>query len=94
MKVFTDSDIETVKPYGAHNEREYKRISADRDDLIDAPMWYHLKGLSQTASGYGRKLNTGLKLNLNGRLYRIYCTIFSNSGTNWISVRGERIVVS
>lgn len=28
-------------------------------EIIDAPMWWHLKGLSETASGYGKRLNSG-----------------------------------
>lgn len=94
MKTFTDKDVETVPVDYTGKYGGYKRISVERDDLIDAPMWYHLKGLQQTASGYGRKLNSGFKLSFNGRLYRVYTTIFSNSGTNYIIVRGERIIVS
>ena len=36
-----------------------KSMFIDDNDIVDAPMWYHKKGLMQTATGYGRKLNTG-----------------------------------
>jgi len=52
--------------------------------LIDAPLWWHLEGRSQTATGYGRKLTTPYKVEHNGRLYRVYCVCFSNSGTLYI----------
>ena len=71
-----------------------KRISIDTDkDLIDAPLWYHNRGLMQTASGYGRKLNTGKKYRYNNKLYRVYCCIFSNCGTCYIIVKGEKIII-
>ena len=70
------------------------RVSADREDLIDSPMWFHKKGLSETRSGYGRRLNSGYKIMFNGRQYRCYVTIFSNSGTMWFKCKGTRIIVS
>ena len=70
------------------------RIFADGADLIEAPMWWHLRGLTQTATGYGRKLNTGRKINFNGRAYRLYATCFSNNASVWFTVRGVKISVS
>ena len=69
------------------------RLSAEYEDLIEAPMWYHDKGLRETISGYGRKLNSGYKISFQGKLYRVYTTIFSNSGTNWFTANGHRIIV-
>jgi hypothetical protein len=72
-----------------------KRIYIDTEkDLIDAPLWYHKQGLYQTASGYGRKLNTGKKYKYNGRLYRVYVCQYSNIGTAYIIVNKEWIVLS
>ena len=70
------------------------RISAERIDLIDAPMWWHKRGLSETATGYGTRLNTGLKIHFEGRQYRLYCTCYGNSGTVWFKVKGQTIIVS
>ena len=61
--------------------------------LIDAPLWFHKKGLSQTASGYGSKLTTPWKVEYRGRLYRIYCMCWSNSGTNYIISKGNRLII-
>lgn len=86
MKQFTSQDL------AAWNSSF--RIYADRDDLVDAPLWWHTKGLQQTASGYGRKLTTRYKISFEGRLYRVYCTCFSNSGTLWFKTGGREIVIS
>ena len=85
MKEFTEADV--VKG-------QFERIYADRSDLVyDPPEWMK-RGLQETASGYGKRLNSGLKISFNGKLYRIYVTIFSNAGTSWFKVKGRTIVVS
>lgn len=81
MKQFTDADVIN------------DGISVDRTDLVDAPMWYHNRGLTETATGYGMRLNSGLKIHFNGRLYRIYVTIFSNVGSSWFMTRGRKVYV-
>jgi hypothetical protein len=86
VKKFTESDIE---PHGSWDGV----INADRSELVDAPPDWMKRGLSETASGYGRRLNSGLKIHFEGRLHRIYTTIFSNSGTNWFNTKGRKIVV-
>lgn len=92
MREFTDKDV--AKAFIGHKGDQIYRISATREDLIDSPMWYHLKGLMQTATGYGPKLNSGYKIKLNNRLYRVYTTIWSNSGINWIIANGQKIIIS
>ena len=57
------------------------------------PLRWHLKGLQQTASGYGSKLTTRYKTRYNDRLYRVYCICFSNSGTCYIISKGERLYI-
>lgn len=86
MKEFTEKDV--------CRDTQFPRIYCDSSELIDAPMWFHKLGLSETASGYGRKLNSGRKICFNGREYRIYTTIFSNAGTSWFKCKGETIYVS
>ncbi len=82
MREFTEADVQDG------------RISADAADLIDAqPQWMR-RGLQETASGYGARLNSGRKIRYCGRAYRIYVTCFSNNGTCWFTARGKRIVVS
>jgi hypothetical protein len=92
MKTIADIKINNYVRDGI--QHTYKSLHYDDNELIDAPMWYHKRGLSQTASGYGKKLNTGKKIMFNGRLYRVYCSIFSNIGTCYIISKGERIILT
>lgn len=62
--------------------------------LFDRRLWWHTAGLSQTASGYGKRLTSARMVRLsNGREYRVYVTCYSNSGTAWIKVRGQIYIV-
>ena len=63
-------------------------------ELIDAPLWWHKRGLSYTASGYGAKIPTSRKVQYKNKLRRVYCSIYGNSGTCWIIVDGEKMIVS
>ena len=70
-------------------KNDYKQHS-----LISDPLWHHDQGLLQTATGYGSKLSTQYKTFYNNRLYRVYCHCFSNSGSTYIIVKGDRIFLS
>jgi hypothetical protein len=59
--------------------------------VVYAPLWWHEKGLSRTASGYGSKLTTASKVQYNGRLYRVYSICHSNSGSAYIVSKGKRL---
>lgn len=74
---------------------QFPRISTQehRKELIfDPPAWMKA-GLRQTASGYGMKLNSGYKIDFNGKLYRVYATCISNVASNWFTTKGKRIYV-
>ena len=62
--------------------------------LVYAPLWWHTKGLQQTATGYGRKLTTPYKVEHNGRMYRVYAIQFSNLGTLYILPKGEPLYLA
>ena len=47
-------------------------------------LWWQERGLSFTASGYGRSIPTRYKVFWNNRWRRVYCCIISNSGTCYI----------
>lgn len=91
MTEYTESNVETYDIKGGSIAS--LRPRADREDMIDAPLWWHERGLQQTASGYGRKLTTRYKLRFEGKDYRVYVTQFSNVGSGWILVRGRKIFV-
>ena len=61
--------------------------------LIDAPLWRHDRGLQKTATGYGGKIETRHKVNYLGRDRRVYCDVFSNAGSCYIMIKGEKITV-
>jgi hypothetical protein len=61
--------------------------------VIDSPLWWQKRGLSYTATGYGKKIPTSHKIEWNGKKYRVYCCIFSNSGTCYIISKGQEITV-
>jgi hypothetical protein len=65
----------------------------ENGSFVDSPLRWHLKGLQQTASGYGGKLTSSKKTWFNGRLYRVYIMCYSNSGTAYIIVKGKRRIL-
>jgi hypothetical protein len=56
-------------------------INAPREKTTSRLLWWQKQGLQQTASGYGGKLTTTRMIKFNGRMHRIYCMCYSNSGT-------------
>jgi len=64
------------------------------NEIKEDPLWWQKKGLQQTSSGYGRKLTTSKKVLYNKKWYRVYCCIFSNSGTCYIVSKGKSINVN
>lgn len=49
-------------------------------------LWWQKKGLSYTASGYGRRIPTTWMIQIPGKSAwrRVYCCIYSNSGTCYV----------
>ncbi len=87
MKTFTKRDVNSP-------DSEYPRIYCEISDLVDDPPDWMKQGLQQTASGYGRRLNTGRKIHYCGRLYRLYATCYSNVASVWFTVKGVKIYVN
>jgi hypothetical protein len=53
-------------------------------------LWWQKQGLQQTATGYGRKLNTGYMLETpDGRKRRVYAICYSNVVSFYVKVRGK-----
>lgn len=79
-------------------KRETKILA--RYDLADLPhkenlLWWHKSGLSFTRSGYGSKIPTSHMVQLPGsnRWRRVYCCIWSNSGTCYVTQGDDWIVI-
>jgi hypothetical protein len=47
----------------------------------------------QTATGYGKKLNTGKKAIVGNKTYRVYASCFSNVASLYIIIKGVKIYV-
>ena len=61
----------------------------------DAPMPHHTLRLSYTRTGYGRRIPTRHMVKLPGspRWRRVYCCVFSNSGTCYVTQGQDWIVI-
>lgn len=59
----------------------------------ECPTWWQEKGLSYTASGYGSKIPTRWKVKFGGVWRRVYCRIYSNVGTCYVLINGERVII-
>jgi hypothetical protein len=76
----------SVRYAGAKAEFELGRRPARRIGMMQlAP--------GQRADGYGRKISTDYMLRFEGekRWRRVYCVQFSNCGTCYVVVQGERL---
>src|SRR5436305_997122 len=73
VKQFTQADVRGLGT-------KFPTIATDsyHEDLVWVPPKWMELGLTQTASGYGKRLNSGWMIHYNGRLYRVYATCFSN----------------
>jgi hypothetical protein len=63
-------------------------------DLKDAPLWWHEKGLQQTASGYGSRLTTPYMVRFNDKWRRVYCIQYSNAGVLYIGKLSDNLIVN
>ena len=62
--------------------------------FVEKPLTHHKLGLSYTATGYGAKIPTEKMVLILGRFYRVYSMIFSNIGTNYVIIGGQRVIVN
>lgn len=61
--------------------------------FVEKLLPHHKMGLQYTTTGYGAKIPTEKMALIMGRFYRVYCSIFSNSGTAYVIIQGERVIV-
>ena len=68
---------------------------SERVEVAERPLEWQTRGLSYTASGYGKKIPTSYVIKRAGdhRWRRVYCTVYSNNGTCWANVAGVSTVV-
>ena len=57
-------------------------------------LWWQLKGLQQTASGYGSKLTTSYVVTCSdGKVRRVYARCYSNAASFYIMVKGLKVTI-
>ena len=59
----------------------------------ESPMAHHRAGLTWTATGYGARIATDTMIKFNGKWRRVYCCIYSNSGTLYIGKLSDNLRV-
>lgn len=59
----------------------------------EKPLRHHDLNLQYTATGYGSKIPTPYMIFFESKWRRIYVAIFSNAGTAYVIVDGEKITV-
>lgn len=83
----------SIRPDGSSDSFWTREVPAR-----DAPMPHHVRGLSFTATGYGRRIPSRLMVQWRGRWRRVYVCQVSNAGTAYIGTlprgAGEMITVS
>jgi hypothetical protein len=62
--------------------------------FIEKMLWWQKRNLSYTKSGFGKKIPTQHMARYENRLYRVYCCIYSNSGTLYIKTKQGDITIS
>ena len=87
-----------------HDEiAELKRLHASKEwtplaepyTFVDRPLWWHKPGRQKTVSGYGKQSESRRYVELfDGRIRRVYVTIYSNARTSWINLDGARRIVN
>ena len=71
----------------------FKRLEVNEPDFMYKPLPWQLQGLMYTASGYGSKIPTIKMIKYNNRMYRVYCHIYSNAGTCYVIIKGEKVII-
>lgn len=87
-----------VKEGGEMSQVQYlKKDSGEcyyNEDLIYCPLEWQKKGLCETASGYGKKITTQYKIRHQNKMRRVYCHIFSNCGSLYVLIKGQRFYIN
>ncbi|KAE8546183.1 hypothetical protein [Marinobacter nauticus] len=59
----------------------------------EKPLPHHKAGLQYTATGYGSKIPTRYMIRFENRWRRVYVACFSNVGTAYVFIDGEKVTV-
>lgn len=73
-----------MKAWLHHKGGESGPFLTESVEVKEKPLWWQERGLMFTATGYGRKIPTRYMVQHRGKWRRVYCCVFSNSGTLYI----------
>lgn len=77
------------------NSGQLVRLECTKYAIIEKPLPHHVRGLSYTATGYGAKIPTRYMVRTIDKKYRrVYCRIYSNSGTLYVMHGKTRTIVN
>jgi hypothetical protein len=78
-----------ISPYCDHRDQ----FQSHKLEVIEKPLEWQKRGLSYTATGYGKKIPTRWMVRFNGKFRRVYCAIYSNNGTCYIGKLSDRYLI-
>lgn len=84
----------------AHIKAKSRREDGSFDTILTMPavvkeviLPWQAMGLHYTATGYGSKIPTRYMVKYNNKWRRVYCRVYSNSGTLYIGKLSDNIFV-
>ena len=75
-----------------HKSGKNDSFLTERVEIKTELLPWQERGLSYTATGYGRRIPTPYKVKTGGKWRRVYCCVFSNSGTLYIGKLSDEAV--
>ena len=63
-------------------------------ETISKPLWWQERGLTYTATGYGKRIPTSYMVKHNNKWRRVYCCIYSNVGTCYIGKMSDHLTIN
>ena len=74
---------------------ELVRLEVFPPAILERPLDWQVRGLSYTATGYGKKIPTRYMIKtIDNRWRRVYCAIYSNVGTCYVMHGNVRTIVN
>jgi hypothetical protein len=71
-----------------------KFINKEDFPMRELLLEWQKQGLTYTSTGYGKKIPTTKQIFYENKWRRVYCCIYSNVGTCYILVKGEKIIIN
>jgi hypothetical protein len=89
MVIISTKGLEMKKAYLQFGEYPGPYLTVEAEDVKISPLWWQERGLSYTASGYGKRIPTTYMVKWRNKWRRVYCCIYSNIGKLYIGRLGS-----